>query len=489
MAAAVSGAQGAPSETRVYQADDAHTGRLVGAGLGGSLAPAWSLDTHFMVFTPLISDGTAYVTTHPGEDWHGPTELTALDLTTGARKWSTQLVPGQLGGDDTYLASDGVRVYAVVWDRVYALDAQTGAVVWQAGDGQWVPSPPILHDGALIFQSAGYGATLYAFRATDGAPLWHTAGGDGPVVAAGQLGFMAGDCQNRLAVNLATGSQAYLQYGSCVGGSEYPAAFDGRYIWAADPDATDPGGFVYDPTDGTAVDALEGWPPAIAAPYAYTVRVDRLVALSLDTRAQAWTTQLDSAIVAAPLVTDGEVVVRTHGSVYLLNRMTGAVTWRQPVTYQQALYLNTGSEIGLAAGDGYLIVPTDGHIDVLRAGGLADPESTDPQAKVALLRATADSTSTTVRRRAGTAPGAVRRARVCHARSITLARELATAVVRAGHRVLVARRRAGRLHVVVPTNVAHAGVAHLTITGRTRSRHRARRHRSVQLCWTRASAS
>jgi outer membrane protein assembly factor BamB len=466
----------APGETRMYQGDEAHTGRLVGARVGSSLASAWSLDTHYLVVTPLVSNGMVYVDTHPADDWHGPNEVTALDVATGTRRWSTPLPTGQLGGDRTYLATDGSRVYAVVWSSVYALDAQTGRVVWSATDGQWSPTPPILHDGALIFQSSGYGATLYAFRTSDGRLLWQAPAGNGPVVAATGLGFMTGDCESRVAIDLATGSRAYLQEGICGGGAESPAAFDGRYVWAATPDASVPSGYVYDPTDGTRIASFAGQPPAIAAPYAYNANLDRVVALDLTTRAQAWATQLDGNIVTAPLVIDDTVAARTHDSVYLLNRMTGAVIWRQPVTRQAAYYLTTGSRIGLAAGDGYLVVPTDGHIDVLRGDGV--PSAVEQPA----ADATQDIHGMQGARTAPATGRATSPHTSCRPRTVRLPRELRTAHVRAGRRQLAVRRSHGRLMVTVPATAASAGVAHLVIRGRTYQHRIATRHRAVRVC-------
>ena len=469
-ASSASASSAAQGETRMYQGDEAHTGHIVGARVGSSLAPAWSLDTHFLVVTPLVSNGMVYVDTHPGDDWHGPNEVTALDVATGARRWSTPIPTGQLGGDQTYLATDGARVYAVVWSSVYALDAQTGAVLWSATDGQWWPTPPILHDGALIFQSSGYGATLYAFRGSDGAPLWHAGGGDGPVVAAGGLGFMTGDCESRVAIDLATGARAYLQGGICGGGAESPAAFDGRYVWAATPDATVPSGYVYDPTDGTRVAGFNGQPPAIAAPYAYNATSDRIVALDLVTRSQAWATQLDGDVVTAPLVIDDTVAARTYDSVYLLNRMNGAVIWRQPVTHQAVYNLTTGSRIGLAAGDGYVVVPTDAHIDVLRGDGVPpriDGPSTMPGTQRAPTAAAGSGTSPRTR---------------CRSRTVRLPRGLTTVRVRAGRHRLVVRRSRGRFVVVVPADVMSTGVAHLVIRGRTRTHRIATLHRAVRVC-------
>jgi outer membrane protein assembly factor BamB len=451
----------APSETRVYQADEAHTGRLLGAGVGASLAPVWSLDTHFIVLTPLISDGVLYVTTHPAGDGSGPTEVTALDLATGRRRWSTPLPTNLVGGARTYLALDAGRVYAVVYDAVYALDAATGAVVWHTFVDQWDPMPPLVHGGALIFQSAGYGSTLYAFRGSDGARLWSAAGGNGPPVAAGGVAFMTEECgASRVAVNLADGTRAYLVTDGCSGGAESPGAFDGRYVWAASPDATDPGGFVFDPIDGAKIAAFAGQPPAIAAPYAYLGRLDHMVAMDLQTRAQAWDTALDGDVVTAPLVVDGEVVVRTHDSVYLLDRLSGAVTWRQPVAHQDALYLTTGSRIGLAAGDGYLVVPTKEAIEVLRGDGRVTERVSAPSS--------APTTRPTVAR--------------CRSLSIRLPRRLSRATVRAHHRRLAVHRRHGRLRVTVPPAVAVRGVAHLVITGRTHAGHRVRLHRRVRVC-------
>ncbi len=59
----------------------------------------------------------------------------------------------------------------------YELDAKTGKVLWQQRIGHKLTGGPTVADGGVYFPA--YDGSVYALRASDGAPLWHTSLGSG----------------------------------------------------------------------------------------------------------------------------------------------------------------------------------------------------------------------------------------------------------------------------------------------------------------------
>src|SRR4029078_1929953 len=97
----------------------------------------------------------------------------AFSLTSGAVLWG----PVPVGG--IYAAGSIVyergRVFALTYrGELTALDAATGAVLWQSQlEGQYAfTSPPTPTDGSLYVAGTGSGSTLYAVDETSGLTRW-----------------------------------------------------------------------------------------------------------------------------------------------------------------------------------------------------------------------------------------------------------------------------------------------------------------------------
>lgn len=142
---------------------------------------------------------------YPAEEYE---DIIALDATTGAERWRAIV--------DAFIyepvsIADGT-VYVQGGDGIRALNAETGSVRWQFAtlDGQAVSTAPTVVDGVVY--TGGHGQRVYALNANDGAILWSamtwqgisgpvTVGGDIVVVASG-----AGDLRAIDAVALASSS-------------------------------------------------------------------------------------------------------------------------------------------------------------------------------------------------------------------------------------------------------------------------------------------
>ena len=141
---------------------------------------------------------------------NGTTHNAVLPLDFPAVSWSQNLHAKINGG----LAYDGRYLYADDFDNdLFALDPQSGKIVWRARADDVLMSTPIVAEG-LVFAGSGTNAVLsdgpngtvwgreggnhlYAFRTGDGKEVWSypTVGQAMPSAAylAGQLLFATGD--------------------------------------------------------------------------------------------------------------------------------------------------------------------------------------------------------------------------------------------------------------------------------------------------------
>lgn len=150
-----------------------------------------------------FSQGAALFTVHPhggpARDLVGAGQKSgqywALDADTGAVVWETQVGPGgHPGGLVGGSAVDGTRVYVaeansnpIPWTLIggttiesgfwTALDVTSGQILWQTGDpkGMVVTGPVSVANGVVY--GGSFDGTMYAFDATTGSILWSFASG------------------------------------------------------------------------------------------------------------------------------------------------------------------------------------------------------------------------------------------------------------------------------------------------------------------------
>ncbi len=280
-----------------------------------------------------------------------------------------------------YIESSPAIVKGVLYvgsddERLYALNAKTGAVNWTFKTGYWVKSAPAVVDGVVyVGSSDGY---LYALDAADGAVKWaynaSYAVVDAPTVADGMI-YVGSNDGTLHAIHAATGVQAWsLSIGNngffsspvVVHGVVYVGSWTTGKLFALDATTgavrwsyttgyslagpTVVNGVVYVPLDGAdigtggvdAINAATGalkWfratgnyvytTPAVADGLVYVGSGDhKIYALKAANGAVKWTytTGLDvtaSAAVANGVVYDGS----NDGNVYALDAATGVLDW------------------------------------------------------------------------------------------------------------------------------------------------------------------
>lgn len=346
-----------------------------------SPAPAWSVALPDLVSYPLVAEARAYVAVRGSASGQYGTRLYALDLATGAVAW------GPVAVDGTYywagLAYDAGRIYVVNVDGVLrAFDAATGALDFTAtppGVG-FVDATPSATAGVVYLG----GSQVMALDGADGTVRWSTPvwGGDqaSPAVIADGL-LVAYPCQ-AYKLDLLTGGVLWHRAGPCSGGGGKTVAAGAAAAYVRDPTDLDPVGLVVDAFDGAALGTFGVGRATMPIP---AVGAGRLFALSGGVlRAHDplgagtdWTFTGDGELVTAPILLDdgaapAVVVGSAAGTVWALDAASGAERWRAEAG---ASILGPDEQnvsqplTGLAAGEGYLLVPAGARLTAWRISG------------------------------------------------------------------------------------------------------------------------
>jgi outer membrane protein assembly factor BamB len=108
--------------------------------------------------TPTFVNGTLYLSN---------AGISALDAATGAPLWQFDLTPFIQGSP---AAANGTVYFGAADNNVYALNAATGVLVWKYATGAPIRSTPSVANGVVYIGS--YDDNFYALNATTGALVW-----------------------------------------------------------------------------------------------------------------------------------------------------------------------------------------------------------------------------------------------------------------------------------------------------------------------------
>ncbi len=305
------------------QGGASHTGDEAGensitAANAGQLRPAWhqTLPEWWPGTEPAVTGGVVYVGS--GDD------VTAFDAASGTQLWQTAL-PGYVTG--TPAIQDGMALIALgatatsggfVSGKGYvvALDASTGAMVWQKIVGHPAPDDSLAiatsvttTPGRAYFTSTGPHIVVSALDIHTGRILWHAqvppdCGISDPSVS-GSMVVVDGD-YSVTALSAANGAQVWRD------------TFGGG---------------------GSCTDSVENWLPAISQGTVYAgTHLDGVAAISLATGTVLWDDKsLDNvpsplsvtsnAVITAPLNSEGD-----GQGLVALNRSDGSVLWQNAMS-------------------------------------------------------------------------------------------------------------------------------------------------------------
>lgn len=459
------------STSETMQADPARTGRLVGAGLGGPLKPAWTASTGWHGPYAVIDDHRVFSIDHAGTN---QLAAIALDAATGRRLWTS----APLDDASVYglAVADGV-VVVTGFGYVEALSASSGATLWSHGfDWQWLPSSPVISGGHVYLDVEGQGGNVYSYRLSDGGQDWMSPLEDagGPVTLAGDTVFGVGDCGLLYAFAVTDGSERWNHHEGCTGGDGF-AAFDGAWLWAFDWSRD---GRIYDVATGRLVHRFTGTIPALDTPLAVTASDNDLVALDERSLARRWSFAAGDPLGSDPLIADGTAYVASRaGHVYAVDVATGRLDGQV-----DAGPLQPNETVGLAGGDGILVVPTAAGLSAFRADRAdSTPAAASPAAISGPAPAAPSSPATTASRPSATrttAAGIATRLRAAlqrleHAHGVRararMRRTLAT-LRRAVRQVPAADRPGLRRALALADRALRRYAAHRAVAGRRLAR-------------------
>ena len=322
-------AQKKSAEVPMYRGNAARTGVMPGPAPddANGVEIIWQYDIDsFMLFSPAVADGIAYVV-NQGESDDGST-ISAVSVDDGSELW-------RIATDD-YLSSPAVADGVVFsggsspdfdGSLLYALNAEDGTELWRFAAEGWLTDPAVV-DG-VIFVGNDEG-TLYAVDAVDGTERWRFATASKsvsmPAVADGVV-YAGGSDGTLYAVNALDGTEVWrlatTSGGSldvpvvvdgvvCVGGYQLFCAVnasDGTERWRIDTF----GGHVRSPvvTEGIAIAGGSG-----------------LYAVNAADGSLRWQFVPDFGSASSAVVADGIVYTGGDaGTIFALDRETGNVRW------------------------------------------------------------------------------------------------------------------------------------------------------------------
>lgn len=351
-----------------YQINATHTGSINVPGLTPPLKQKWSVNFGQAISYPVIAGGKVFVTVRNASAYG--TKLYAIDGATGAVAWG----PVELAGSYFWsaLCYENGRVFALSGNgALRAFDAANGNMIWSLMlPGQYsFDSAPTVYRGVVYTGGAGSGGTVYAVNAETGSVLWtaRVVGGSQSSPAVTDDGvYFSYSCPNVYKFNPADGALLWRYDPGCSGGGgKAPALYNGRlYVRDYTPN------YIFDSMTGAKVGnfisknipAFSGNMSFILNGSQYYESYGTLEGWNLDSNTVMWSFAGDGYLQSAPLVVNEHVYIGSKtGKLYALEKTTGRQVWST----------NAGTGIpyvdehnvsqpltGFAAGEGLLVIPT-----------------------------------------------------------------------------------------------------------------------------------
>jgi len=284
-----------------------------------------------------------------------------LDAASGAELWRFKAAgsPSGRASSSTPSVVDG-RVYAALSEKLYCLDAEKGAIVWESplsGKKGPASSPLVIEGKVYLLQNA-----LTAWEAASGKELWKNAevkGSNSSPVAWKQL-IIANSQGQVVASDRESGKTVWSVPG---GGDATPVVFGDTLVVTSTLDGKNL--IAYDLSD---TGAKERWSygflaqrysasPIVHDGYVYHLCSDRHLCLDLTTGAVKWERQAQSSI-SSPLLADGKLLVYENrgGFVSLLRAgsdnyevvgkaKVGALYCASPALVGTTIYFRTAKSV------------------------------------------------------------------------------------------------------------------------------------------------
>lgn len=361
-------AQPAPLDhTETYGVDAARTSDVAFADDAPPFQRAWSASTGFANTYAAVGDGRVYSISRSPDD--GTLQATAYDVTTGDPVWSAPLAAaGEVAqdavlayGSGTVVVDTQVQKNSYVYPVAEAFSSATGTLLWRTPLPASQLTPPIVDGNQVIAETESPGDDITALDLADGSVVWDRQGlwAGVPTVAGGRVDAAAAE---GMAVGLdrSTGAISWSHDEGGSGAGKFTSAYDGGWLWS-DNGGGWFGGRVYDATTGQVVRRFHGVTPALAGDEAYTVDGGRLTALGKRSLSTDWSSDVPGTGSSEPLVVgDSVLVASADGTLHAVDRSTGVEQWSGAAgnSLADSLHRPLPLPVALAAGSGYVVVPT-----------------------------------------------------------------------------------------------------------------------------------
>jgi outer membrane protein assembly factor BamB len=351
-----------------YQMNPAHTGSITFNNASLPASNTWSVPVPGSPSYALIVNSVVYVTVSTNT---GP-QVWALNGTDGSTLWGPVSFSGSTGAANA--AYDNGLIF-VVWtngsnggQQITALDATTGAQKWSmAAPGQFDNSPPVALNGIVYTDNSG---DIMAFDETTGTMLWQggIAGTTGTVAVTVDGVYGASQC-TAMALQPAVGSTLWYNNSGCEGsGGATPVVANGLlYAPDANP-SSGSSGDIFNAESGTigssySADVI----PAVSASTGFFLYQGTLQGVQLSNNMVLWGPGFtgDGSLVTAPVTVNNWVFVgSSSGNLYAVDATNGTLVWTQALGAPIPSSDPSGTDFytGLAAGDGLLVVPNGNNV-------------------------------------------------------------------------------------------------------------------------------
>jgi outer membrane protein assembly factor BamB len=285
----------------------------------------------------------------------------ALDMSTGTLLWGPIAV-----GSSVLLAAEGAIVFTLDGaGTLAALDVASGHPLWATQlEGQLdFESPPVAAGGLVYANGLESGGTTYAVDAQTGAVIWTAGtfdGSGGTVAVSGGVVYEAEACDQVSAFDAFTGDLKWYYSTSCTGGGgAAPAVYEGHVWvrdWALGNIILDTSGHVTGSFEATVLPSF-GSGTAFYLSSSGGASTGTLTAVDVASNTVKWSFAGDGQLCTSAVVAGGgnQVFVGSQtGNVYELDETTGA----QRSVSDAGSPVSCGSETqAMGLGDGTLLVP------------------------------------------------------------------------------------------------------------------------------------
>ena len=361
------------SQAVAYQIDYAHSGVVsLRAPLNFPASATWSTALNGPTSYPLIADGKVFVVTGASAITSDRgASLYALNAQTGAILWGPVDIPGNttIAAKWADHAYDNGTVFVLGSDGMLrSFNGNTGSPGWFVSttpSGSVNIAAPVAKDGRVFIANEG---GVGAYDQVNGNLLWSSGaigyGGATPAIADDGLLASAGCTVGKFDVR--TGASLWTNQNACSSGTSSPIAYANHTGVAAGLGAN----VIFNTATGARVSNNYGLVlPALGNSMSYNVNLGSLSAIDNATQIGQWNFSGDGRLNSAPLLINNTVVVASDsGNVYALDGTTGAQLWvgNAGQSIRAPAFFDFYPTSGLAAGLGYLVVPSGNSLTAWR---------------------------------------------------------------------------------------------------------------------------